>query len=37
MLVFPLLIFMAIVMLYLINSVNILAEHERGVIFRLGK
>src|SRR5213082_3328575 len=33
----PLLILMAIVVLYLVNSIKILAEYERGVIFRLGK
>ena len=33
----PVLIFMVIVMLYLISSVKVLAEYERGVIFRLGK
>jgi regulator of protease activity HflC (stomatin/prohibitin superfamily) len=33
----PVLIFVVIVMLYLISSVKILAEYERGVIFRLGK
>jgi regulator of protease activity HflC (stomatin/prohibitin superfamily) len=33
----PLLIVVAIVLLYLISSVKILAEYERGVIFRLGK
>src|SRR5438552_5603327 len=33
----PLLILVAIVALYLISSVKILAEYERGVIFRLGK
>ena len=33
----PVLIFVVIVMLYLIRSVKILAEYERGVIFRLGK
>jgi regulator of protease activity HflC (stomatin/prohibitin superfamily) len=34
---FPLLILPLVVVLYLINSVKILAEYERGVIFRLGK
>jgi regulator of protease activity HflC (stomatin/prohibitin superfamily) len=33
----PLLIVIAIVVLYLISSVKVLAEYERGVIFRLGK
>ena len=33
----PVLVFVVIVMLYLISSVKILAEYERGVIFRLGK
>jgi len=33
----PVLIFVVILMLYLISSVKILAEYERGVIFRLGK
>src|SRR6476619_6331431 len=33
----PVLIFVVIVMLYLISSVKILAEYQRGVIFRLGK
>src|SRR3954466_11582760 len=33
----PALILAGIVILYLIASVNILAEYERGVIFRLGK
>jgi regulator of protease activity HflC (stomatin/prohibitin superfamily) len=33
----PVLIFVVIVMLYLSSSVKILAEYERGVIFRLGK
>jgi regulator of protease activity HflC (stomatin/prohibitin superfamily) len=33
----PLLIFIAIVVLYLINSIKILREYERGVIFRLGR
>ncbi len=31
------LIFVAVVLLYLISSIKILAEYERGVIFRLGK
>jgi len=33
----PFLILAVIVALYLINSIKILAEYERGVIFRLGK
>ena len=33
----PYLIVAAIVVLYVINSIKILAEYERGVIFRLGK
>src|SRR5881227_45065 len=33
----PLLILLIIVALYVISSINILAEYERGVIFRLGK
>ena len=33
----PLLIFPLVVALYLINSIKILPEYERGVIFRLGK
>jgi regulator of protease activity HflC (stomatin/prohibitin superfamily) len=33
----PLLILVAIVVIYLMMSINILAEYERGVIFRLGK
>ncbi len=33
----PMLILFAIVVIYLIMSINILAEYERGVIFRLGK
>jgi regulator of protease activity HflC (stomatin/prohibitin superfamily) len=33
----PALIVLAIVVLYLFSSVKILAEYERGVIFRLGK
>ena len=37
MLINPLLILIAIVVLYLISSIKILAEYERGVIFRLGK
>ena len=37
MIISPLLILAAIVVLYLISSIKILAEYERGVIFRLGK
>jgi regulator of protease activity HflC (stomatin/prohibitin superfamily) len=33
----PILILAAIVVVYLLMSINILAEYERGVIFRLGK
>ena len=33
----PLLIFCAIVFVYLLSSIKILNEYERGVIFRLGK
>ncbi len=33
----PLLILAVVVVLYLLNSIKILAEYERGVIFRLGK
>ncbi len=33
----PVLILVAIVVVYLLSSINILAEYERGVIFRLGK
>jgi regulator of protease activity HflC (stomatin/prohibitin superfamily) len=33
----PLVIFVGIVLLYLVSSVKILNEYERGVIFRLGK
>jgi regulator of protease activity HflC (stomatin/prohibitin superfamily) len=33
----PLLILFLVVVLYLISSIKILAEYERGVIFRLGK
>ena len=33
----PVLILAAIVVIYLVMSINILAEYERGVIFRLGK
>ena len=37
MLIPPLAIVTFIVVLYLVNSIKILAEYERGVIFRLGK
>ena len=33
----PVLVVVAIVLLYLINSIKILREYERGVIFRLGR
>jgi len=33
----PVLIFVAIIVLYLLNSIKILREYERGVIFRLGR
>ena len=33
----PILIFPLVVLLYLANSIKILPEYERGVIFRLGK
>src|SRR6476659_2154370 len=33
----PVLILVAIVVVYVLMSINILAEYERGVIFRLGK
>jgi len=33
----PLLVIIAIVVLYLLNSIKILREYERGVIFRLGR
>ena len=33
----PILVLVLIVVLYLISSIKILAEYERGVIFRLGK
>jgi regulator of protease activity HflC (stomatin/prohibitin superfamily) len=33
----PVLIFVAILVLYLLNSIKILREYERGVIFRLGR
>src|SRR5215468_11493571 len=37
MIVSPLLLVAFIVAVYLISSIKILAEYERGVIFRLGK
>jgi regulator of protease activity HflC (stomatin/prohibitin superfamily) len=37
MIISPLLILLLIVVLYLISSIKILSEYERGVIFRLGK
>jgi regulator of protease activity HflC (stomatin/prohibitin superfamily) len=37
MLATPILVFIAIVVLYLLNSIKILREYERGVIFRLGR
>src|SRR6266705_4320718 len=37
MLLSPVLIVVVIVLLYLVSSIKILAEYERGVIFRLGK
>lgn len=33
----PTLFAIAIVLLYLLNSIKILKEYERGVIFRLGR
>jgi len=33
----PVLIFAAVVVLYLLNSIKILREYERGVVFRLGR
>ena len=33
----PVLIVVAILVLYLLNSIKILREYERGVIFRLGR
>ena len=33
----PVLIFLGVLLLYLANSIKILPEYERGVIFRLGK
>jgi regulator of protease activity HflC (stomatin/prohibitin superfamily) len=37
MVISPILILLLIVVIYVITSINILAEYERGVIFRLGK
>src|ERR1700679_361377 len=37
MLATPGLVFIAIVVLYLLNSIKILREYERGVVFRLGR
>src|SRR5438445_5506009 len=37
MVISPVLILIAIVVIYLLTSINILSEYERGVIFRLGK
>ncbi|MDO8835355.1 MAG: slipin family protein [Vicinamibacterales bacterium] len=33
----PVLVFVAFVVLYLLNSIKVLTEYERGVVFRLGK
>src|SRR5687767_15583276 len=33
----PVIILVGIVVLYVLSSINILAEYERGVVFRLGK
>jgi regulator of protease activity HflC (stomatin/prohibitin superfamily) len=33
----PIFIFIAIIVLYLLNSIKILREYERGVVFRLGR
>ena len=33
----PILILLFIAMVYVVSSIKILAEYERGVIFRLGK
>ena len=33
----PGLIVVAVIILYLVNSIKILREYERGVIFRLGR
>src|SRR6195952_1522040 len=37
MLSIPVLFVIAIIVLYLLNSINILKEYERGVVFRLGR
>ncbi|MEO8681959.1 MAG: SPFH domain-containing protein, partial [Vicinamibacterales bacterium] len=37
MLISPVLVLLLMVVLYLISSIKILSEYERGVIFRLGK
>src|SRR5438128_2054364 len=37
MLSYPIIIVGVIVVIYLLNSINILPEYERGVIFRLGR
>ena len=37
MLVSPALVTLVVLVLYLLTSIKILAEYERGVIFRLGK
>src|SRR5207302_11182323 len=34
---YPVIIIAVIVIIYLLNSINILPEYERGVIFRLGR
>src|ERR1700727_3685396 len=33
----PILIVIAVIVLYLLNSIKILREYERGVVFRLGR
>jgi regulator of protease activity HflC (stomatin/prohibitin superfamily) len=33
----PILVFLAIIVLYLLNCIKILREYERGVVFRLGR
>jgi len=37
MLSIPVLVFLAIIVLYLLNCIKILREYERGVVFRLGR
>jgi regulator of protease activity HflC (stomatin/prohibitin superfamily) len=37
MLSYPVIVIIIVVGIYLLNSINILAEYERGVIFRLGR